>query len=488
MNERKLWPSTAVRHSGMTARLLFCIISLVCLSVPAFAAGAGSAADAEKYLTDGFQITPELIADSRDAAAANTKALQDATDKASGQKGTVLLPKGTFYFASAGKPCVYSGGRVLNHTIGEHVILCRNDVTYVGCGQETVLKPIGVTQDGLDMFYFNDFLDSGHETQEYLENVHWRNFVVDSEGTWSLTYTTAGKAFMLNLCRNCTWEKVSVYNTDGTGFGMDCTVDCRINDCFAWGCGKCATETGGGASGFGIGYGYSDEESMVITNCESYHNKKFGYFFENQARFNPLYLAKTHGEFSAKNCVARGNLADYGGLMSTGVLYENCGSLGARRYSFYFGVSSHDVAVRNCSAVVQFADVEKDSPIYNAVEWALSSAITLGEADALFHGDDPCTRAQFLTFLWRMDGMPLTDAPIRFADVDREAYYAPAVRWALSRGMLSGGMRLGPDTAVTAGEIDAWLRQYSGNAGYSCGLSGDVTRGGAIGVLCRFAG
>lgn len=466
--------------------LLISVLALVCLSANALAVGAGGEADAAQYLSeDGWQITPELVADSKEAAAENTRVLQEATDKASEQKGTVILPKGTFYFASAGRDCLYSGGRKLLHTIGEHVILCRNDVTYVGQGAETVLKPIGVTQGGLDMFYFNDFLDSGHETQEYLENNHFRNFVVDSDETWCLTYTSAGKAFMLNLCKNCTWEKVSVYNTDGTGFGMDCTVDCWINDCYAWNCGKSCTETGPGGSGFGIGYGYANEESMVITNCVSRCNKKFGYFFENQARFNPLYLATTHGEFSARDCVSQGNLGDYGGLMSTGVLYENCQSLGARKYAFYFGVSSHDVEVKNCSATVQYYDIAEDSPYYDALRWAVSNAVTLGRDDGTFGAEEPCTRGQLLAFLWRMAGMPLTDASLSYADVSGDSFYAPAVRWALSRGMIGASMNFGPERTVTAGELDKWTSSL--RPAFSSGLSGEITRGDVMNALFRFA-
>ena len=285
-----------------------------------------------------------LIPSDRQAAGQNTVLLQQAVDKASQEGGTIFLPKGVFYFASAGKDCLYRGIR-RQHTIGEHVILCRDNVTIIGQGKDTVLRPIGETAEGLDMFYYNEFLDSGTTVGSYLSNDHFRAFCIDSSETSCRQYTTAGKGFMLNLCRDCTWEEVEVYHTDGTGFGMDCTVRCRIDHCYAEGCGKGATENDGGASGFGIGYGFSEEESMTIRDCTSIGNTKFGFFFEHQARFMKQYKAAGHGEFLVESCTAKDNLYDFGGMMSEHVTYRSCRSLGARAKDFYFGDGSHDITL-----------------------------------------------------------------------------------------------------------------------------------------------
>ena len=115
----------------------------------------------------------------------------------------------------------------------------------------------------------------------------------------------------------------------------------------------------------------------------------------------------------------------------------------------------------------------------------MSNAVTLGRDDGTFGADELCTRGQLLTFLWRMAGMPLTDASLSFADVGEDSFYAPAVRWALSRGMIDNGMKFGPDIAITAGELDKWLSSL--RPAFTSGLSGEVTRGDVMNVLFRFA-
>ena len=48
-----------------------------------------------------------------------------------------------------------------------------------------------------------------------------------------------------------------------------------------------------------------------------------------------------------------------------------------------------------------FADVPADAYYAKAVEWAVKKGITNGKTDALFGSNDPCTRGQIVTFLYR---------------------------------------------------------------------------------------
>ena len=75
-------------------------------------------------------------------------------------------------------------------------------------------------------------------------------------------------------------------------------------NCKAINCGKAAKTTDGGASGFGIGVGYSNNESLIITNCVALNNKKFGFFFEHQSRFGGSYYpAITSKKFVVSNSI-----------------------------------------------------------------------------------------------------------------------------------------------------------------------------------------
>ena len=98
-----------------------------------------------------------------------------------------------------------------------------------------------------------------------------------------------------------------------------------------------------------------------------------------------------------------------------------------------------------------FRDVPVDAYYYDAVKWAAEKGITTGQADGLFGSDRSCTRAQIITFLWRAAGSPVVNYAMEMGDVSADAYYAEAVRWALSRGITSGtgGGAFSPNDACT---------------------------------------
>ena len=85
-----------------------------------------------------------------------------------------------------------------------------------------------------------------------------------------------------------------------------------------------------------------------------------------------------------------------------------------------------------------FRDVSTDAYYYEAVKWAQKKGITGGIGDGLFGPNQPCTRAQIVTFLWRAAGSPVVNYAMDLADVPGDAYYAEAVRWALSQGITTG--------------------------------------------------
>ena len=85
-----------------------------------------------------------------------------------------------------------------------------------------------------------------------------------------------------------------------------------------------------------------------------------------------------------------------------------------------------------------FRDVPTDAYYYEAVKWAQKKGITGGIGDGLFGPNQPCTRAQIVTFLWRAAGSPVVNYAMDLTDVPGDAYYAEAVRWALSQGITTG--------------------------------------------------
>jgi hypothetical protein len=86
-----------------------------------------------------------------------------------------------------------------------------------------------------------------------------------------------------------------------------------------------------------------------------------------------------------------------------------------------------------------FADVDKDDYFYVPVLWAVQNGITTGIDTTHFDPGSPCTRAEIITFLWRAAGKPEpTTGNDPFIDLDQNAYYYKAVRWAAENGIALG--------------------------------------------------
>ena len=114
---------------------------------------------------------------------------------------------------------------------------------------------------------------------------------------------------------------------------------------------------------------------------------------------------------------------------------------GNGKYTFTMPASKVEIKVtfmEDNSVLNFFYDVPNDAYYYEAVKWAAENGITGGIGSSLFAPNQPCTRAQIVTFLWRAAGSPVVNYLMPFTDVDEGAYYAEAVRWAASTGIVTG--------------------------------------------------
>ena len=106
-----------------------------------------------------------------------------------------------------------------------------------------------------------------------------------------------------------------------------------------------------------------------------------------------------------------------------------------------------------------FADVTAGSYYAKAVAWAIENGITGGTGDGMFSPDAVCTRAQAVTFLYRASAAPAVDGSSSFSDVDADAYYMAAVRWAEQSGITGGigGGLFGSDLDCTREQIVTFI-------------------------------
>ena len=89
------------------------------------------------------------------------------------------------------------------------------------------------------------------------------------------------------------------------------------------------------------------------------------------------------------------------------------------------------------SKKVSFTDIKSGEYYYNAVLWAVEKGITTDAQK--FNPGGVCTRGMTVTFLWRMAGKPsVGNAKCKFSDVKKGDYYYDAVIWASGKKIVAG--------------------------------------------------
>lgn len=448
----------------------------------------------------GYEVTASELMEGDKAAYENTRYLQhviDAVSEAGG--GVVHLPAGTFRFAAGG-----------SYDDGDYAIAARSNVAIVGAGREdTTLMPVGnwaltgKYRNGVDMFWYD-----GMSTDTYLANADFADLTVDgiaARGSVS-HYNASGKGFFFKLFRDCDWNNVAVKNTDGTGFGVDFPIACTLIDCVATGCGKIANENSVGASGFGIGVGYSSDESILIENCFSRDNTKYGFFFEHQSLFRREFRATEAAGFVVRGCVASGNLYNFGGNRAYDIRYESCVSAVSdddRReaytsHAYMLERNTVRVTFEQCAVDQSMSDVNPSDACYDAVRWALDSGIVEAGSDNVhaFRPDDAATRREAAFMFWRLAGWPgdvligpESETTPAAADVPAKDPCAEAVRWLRGEGY-SIGETFRPDDTVTNAEAATLLWRYAGEPGDSgeAGAAGEAKSAALPGTAPYYAG
>ena len=110
-----------------------------------------------------------------------------------------------------------------------------------------------------------------------------------------------------------------------------------------------------------------------------------------------------------------------------------------------------------------FEDVAKSVYYYDSVKWAFGSTITGGTSENTFSPNNSCTRAQVVTFIWRCTGCPEpTIKGTQFKDLKGNSYYYKAVLWAVENGITGGTSTttFSPDDACTRAQVVTFLYRF----------------------------
>ncbi|MCD7929024.1 MAG: S-layer homology domain-containing protein, partial [Clostridiales bacterium] len=115
-----------------------------------------------------------------------------------------------------------------------------------------------------------------------------------------------------------------------------------------------------------------------------------------------------------------------------------------------------------------FTDVQDETQYYyTPVYWGYDLGVTKGTSETLFSPSDTCTRAQFVTFLYRLAGEPdVSGLSTDFTDLNSAEYYYNAVLWADANGITEGktSTTFAPGDAVSREEVVTFLYRYAGGS------------------------
>lgn len=114
------------------------------------------------------------------------------------------------------------------------------------------------------------------------------------------------------------------------------------------------------------------------------------------------------------------------------------------------------------AVLTQFKDVGADHWALNAIAHSVARGYFKGEGEGRFAPNRAITRAEFVTILGRKAGITPTGASTAFGDVKADAYYAPYVAWAESKGIVKGtGFgKFEPNRTITREEMAVILDKF----------------------------
>ena len=143
-----------------------------------------------------------------------------------------------------------------------------------------------------------------------------------------------------------------------------------------------------------------------------------------------------------------------------------------------FKMPGHDVTVRvyftNGAATLPFTDVNTGDWFFDYVAYVYANGLMDGTSATTFEPNGTMTRAMLVTILWRMEGEPVVNYLMPFTDVDGGAWYAEAVRWASSEGIVEGvsDTSFAPNAEITREQLAAILWRYAGEPATAANLAG----------------
>ena len=122
-----------------------------------------------------------------------------------------------------------------------------------------------------------------------------------------------------------------------------------------------------------------------------------------------------------------------------------------------------------------FGDVKKRDWFYLSVKFAYDFGLMKGTTEMEFSPNSYVTRAMFVMIIYRMEKEPQAEGSV-FVDVEIGGYYDRAVAWANANGIVSGVSkdRFAPNDPITREQMATILYRYADFKGYDIESNGNT--------------
>jgi len=165
---------------------------------------------------------------------------------------------------------------------------------------------------------------------------------------------------------------------------------------------------------------------------------------------------------------------------------------GDGKYEVLVNTSHYALCAYELTTTAPTSDYADDVPVgswyYNAVEYMYKNGMMSGTSPTTFGPNANLSRAMLAQVLYNLEGKPaVSGAP--FQDVPANQWYANAVAWAAENGIVSGygNGRFGPDDPITREQLATILYRYAGKMGYDVTVRGDLSAFADQGDIAAYA-
>ena len=142
----------------------------------------------------------------------------------------------------------------------------------------------------------------------------------------------------------------------------------------------------------------------------------------------------------------------------------------ASDYAIVIDTDSHE------PVELPFTDVPEDAWYEDAAGYVYKHGLMAGTSATTFAPDVTTSRAMIATILWRMAGSPVVNYAMNYTDVAQGQWCSEAVRWATSEGVVTGyGNGLfGTNDPITREQLATMLWRYAQTEDYDVSVGEDT--------------